>query len=479
MKKSILLGCIASFALFCGVASAEVIKPTPDEVKASLTEFLTSTTKVGTLFDLNQMTVTPAGDGFDVVLPVTQSGPVQISNKTIHLTPAGDFNNYAQYKIESPFEAVQSVFKDILPDATLTADVADQTTLWVPFYKLISKNSQNIKGLKLVIPTMLNLSAGSLVSDALARVIGDGKMDVAGSSDGQDIQIKAEKAVIYVPSFSSESTSTNCDITSDPIQQLKSCDSSVFKYAIPEIQIKMQEAAAPMASFSLIGSGAYQNEVLHFENKVGNITSSTLSAFAPMALIPDEILLNLDFEGISSEFVSSFSQKGKNGSLTDEDMPTIKKLIDKGALKVNLFEVKNAIAGVAVSGTIRVKLNDADSITTLDDLSANSEPVIEAKVVISNLDKISPEPQVNQAQCDRATEYLNKVDMASPNAEMQKATAEMQQEMACAPQGGPLDIVRPYLDINNRVVDVDGTTKNTLVITFENDVLTVNGQQVQ
>ena len=86
---------------------------------------------------------------------------------------------------------------------------------------------------------------------------------------------------------------------------------------------------------------------------------------------------------------------------------------------------------------------------------------------------------MDQLQCDRATERLNSLDMSAPNAIMQKETAEMQKEIACAPQGGPLDMLRPYLDLNERVVDTAGETKDTFVITFEDDVLTINGKQAQ
>ena len=106
MRKSILLGCIAAGVLSATFASAEVIKPTTDEVKTAFAEFLTTTTKVGTLFNLDQMTVTTVGDGFEVTIPATQDETVQIPAKTVRLTYAGEFNNQAQYKIESPLKVL-------------------------------------------------------------------------------------------------------------------------------------------------------------------------------------------------------------------------------------------------------------------------------------------------------------------------------------------------------------------------------------
>jgi len=479
MKKSILLGCIAACALTATTSFAEVIKPTSEEIKAAFTEYLNTQNKIGALFDLDKMQVTPAGDGFDIVVPASQNDQVKISEKAFHLTAAGDFNNRAQYKIETPFESFQSLFEDVVPDAKLTTESAAMTMVWVPAYNLVSKDSQNIKGLKLSIPGMMNVSVGSLVSDSLARVASADKMDAADSTDGHDIQISAENAVIVVPSFSYESVLLGSNITPDPFEQMASCDLNTFKYTFPDVQLKMQGASAPIASFSMTGSGSYKNEILHFENIFGNIASPTLGAFAPAELVPDEISVNLDIEGISKALLSQLSQKMQSGNYTDEDVPALKQAISAGVIKINRLEVKNTMAGIALSGTIRGKLDNPETVTTLAGLQENLEPVIEAKVVITNLDKISPEPVVDQAQCDRATERLKAVDEAAPDADAQKEMLELQQEMACTPQGGSLDFVRPYLDMTGRVVNTDGTTLDTLVITFEDDVLTINGKQVQ
>lgn len=479
MKKSILLGCIAACALSATMAFAEVVKPNADEVKAAFTEFLAQNTQVDTLFNLEQMQVTPAGDGFDLVLPATQNEIANVQTQTIHLTYAGEFNNHAQYKIESPFENVQSLFRDILPDATFTADSADMTMIWVPAYNLVSKNSQNITGLKVSVPNMMDLSVGSLVSDTLVRVVSENKMDAADSTDGHDVQLSAENAVIVVPAFSYESSLEGSDITADPIDQMISSSNNTFKYNLPDVQLKMMGAAAPMAALSIVGQGAYQNEALHFENKFGNITSPTLGAFAPAALIPDEVSIDFDIEGVSKEVLAQLTKKAQSGEYTDEDIPALKQAIETGVFKFNLLEAKNTLAGVAVSGTIRLKLKDAASVTTIADMQANLEPVVEAKVVVTNLDQISPEPKVDQAQCDIATELLNSVDMSAPDADAQRESAEMRQEIACAPQGGPLDLVRPYLDTTARVVGSDGKTTDTFVVTYEDNTLVVNGKQVQ
>ena len=481
MKKSILLGCIAASALMTTVAFADtaIVKPTADEIKTAFTDFLNTRTKAGSLFDLEKMTVTAAGDGFDLTVPAVQDGQQAIPSKSVHLTYAGEFNQKAQYKIEAPFEIVQSLFKDILPQATFGAESADITTIWVPAYNLVSKNSENIKGLKLNVPNMFDLSLGSLVSDGLVRVVDTDKMDAADSTDGHDLVINADGVSVIVPSFSYESSLTGSDITSDPLKQLVSCTNSLFKYSVPDIQLKMQGAAATMASLTLSGQGAYQNEVLHLENKVENIASSALGAFAPAALIPSEIIVNLDFEGVEKDVMKQLVEAGQKGEYTDEIVPALKKAVETGVVKINLIEAKNSLAGIAVSGTFSAKLKDAENVITVEQFADNMSPVFDAKVVVTNLDQISPEPKVDQMQCDRAQERLNKIDMSAPDAEMQKETAEMQKEIACAPQGGPLDMLRPYLDLNNRVANTDGTTMDTFIVTYEDDVLTVNGKQVQ
>ncbi|MDY6408040.1 MAG: hypothetical protein SPL08_05020 [Pseudomonadota bacterium] len=479
MKKSVLLGCIATFALSASIASAEVITPSSDEVKTAFASFLNTQTQAGTLFDLDKMTVTAQGNGFDISIPAISDGQMKLSAQTVHLTYAGDFNNHAQYKIESPFEAVQNLIKEILPNAAINAESAELTTVWVPAYNIISKNSQNIKGLKVSIPNMLDLSAGSLISDSLARVVGTDKMDSANTSDGRDIQVSVENGVVVVPSFSYESILTGSDITSDPIQQMLSCDNNTVKYTVPDVQLKMQGASAPMGSFSIVGQGSYQNEVLRYESKISNINSPTLGAFAPAALVPDEISVDLSFEGVPKTVLSQLVERAQDKTFTDQDVPLLKQAMDTGIIRINRIEAKNTLAGIAVSGTIRLQLENAETVTTVDGIQENLKPDIDAKVVITNLDKISPEPKVNQDRCDLATQQVQTIDMSAPDAASQKSMAEMQRDMACSPQGGPLDMVRPYLDMNNRVVGTDGTTTDTLIISFDGDVLTVNGHKIQ
>ena len=483
MKKSILFGCVAASALCVAVSvSAAPVVPTADEVKTAFASYLGTGSQVGALFNADQVTVTPSGNDFDVALPAVQNDKLNLPARTIRLTRAGEFNNQAQYKVDSAFEMLKDIITGLLPNSTLTADSAEMETIWVPAYNLVSKSSSNIQGLKLStsgspeMPVAGTFTIAQAVSDSLIRPVSDTKMDASSSTDIKDFQIAVDNVIVEVPSVSQENTTTGADISADPITRMLSSSRDAMNFAVPNVYIKMTGAAEPVGSFSIAGAASFEGDKGHFEMNIGQISAPVLAMFAPAALVPTEIAYNVDILNIDRDILSDLVKQGQDGTYTDEDVPLLKRAVDSNAvIQLNYLGAKNDLAGISLNGTIRLKLDNPDEVTELKDFETHLEPIVKAALTITNLDKISPEPTVDQAQCDRAKAQVAAIDMTAEDAETQKAVAERIEAQACAAHGGPLDELRPFIDPAKRVTSADGTTTDVIDLEYDNNTLTVNG----
>jgi len=478
MKKSILFGCVAACAFGAVSVSAA---PTTDEIKTAFTSYLTTGTQVGGLFDLDQITVTSEGEDFNVTLPAVQNEKLTLPARTIHLTRFGEFNQKPQYKVESVYDLLNDIITGLLPMATFTTESAAMETIWVPAYNLVSKNSSNIKGLKIsvspseVFPTSGTFSIAEVVSDSLIRPTSDQKMDISSSTDLQDIQVAADNVVVEIPSASQENTVSDADISADPFTRMLTSARDETKFAVPNVYIKMAGAAEPVGSFSIAGAGVFEGNTFHSETKIDQISAPVLSAFVPAALMPSEINFDFDILNIDRNVLVDLIKQGQDGSYSDDSVPLLKQAAEKGVIQLNRLEVKNNLAGMLLSAQIRLKLENPDEVTKLKDFETHLEPVVNASLTITNLDKISPEPKVDEAQCARAKSQLAAIDMSAEDAENQKAVVERIQARACAPHGGPLDELRAYLDPSKRITNADGSTTDVIDLEYDNKTLTVNG----
>ena len=486
MKKSILFGCVAACAFGMTVSvSAAPIVPTADEVKTAFTSYLNTGTQVGGLFDTKQITVKAVGEDFDVNLPAVRNDKLTLPARTIRLTRAGEFNNQAQYKIESAFDMLKDIVTGLLPMASFTTESANVETIWVPAYNLTSKNSSNIKGLKLstsgsdVFPVAGAFSIAEVVSDVLIRTVSDSKIDVSSSTDIKDVQITADNIVVEIPSVSQETLTSDADISADPILRMITSSRDELKYNVPKIYVKMVGASEPMGSLFMAGSAFFKGTTFHYETKIDQISAPVLSAFVPAALMPTEVSLDMDLLDINRDILPELFKRGQDGSYSNEDVPLLKQAAEKGTIRLNRLEVKNDLAGMALNATIRLKLEKPEEVTKLDDFETHMEPVVKATLTITNLDKISPEPTVDQVQCDRAKTQVTAIDMSAEDAATQKAVAEQFQVQACMPHGGPLDELRPFIDPAKRVTAADGTTTDIINLEYDNNTLTVNGNKLK
>ena len=483
MKKPILFGCVAACALCVSLSvSAAPVAPTAAEVKTAFVSYLGAGSQVGALFDANQITATPVGDDFDVSLPAVQNDKLTLPARTIRLTRAGEFNNQAQYKIESAFDMLKDIVTGLIPNATLTADSSEMETIWVPAYNLVSKSSSNIKGLKLSfsgtneMPVTGTFSIAQAISDSLVQPVSDTKMDASTSTDIKDLQMAVENVIVEVPSVTQEETATGSDISADLLTRMFSSSRDSMNFSVPNVYIKMTGATEPVGSFSISGSGLFEGDKGHFETKIDQISSPVLAMFAPAALVPTEVAYSFDVLNIDRDILADLVKQGQDGSYTDEDVPLLKRAVDSNAvIQLNYLGAKNDLAGIFLNGVIRLKLENPEEVTKLKDFETHLEPIVNAALTITNLDKISPEPTVNQAQCDRAKSQVAAIDMTAEDAETQKAVAQRIEVQACTPHGGPLDELRPFIDPAKRVTAADGTTTDVINIEYDNNTLTVNG----
>lgn len=486
MKKNLLIGCMT--ALFLSPAMAEEIQvntpaspdvvaqdvrgiqiqiPSADEIKNAFRAFIENQTQLGQLFDLSQMSVVAEGENFLVTLPETQkvvpvdaqtqeTKTLSIPEKKITLTYADSFDDYAQYRIDSVFDIVQSLIKDAVPEASLTVGQSNSEILWVPYYNLITKNSQNIQNLVLNLPDVLNLTVGSVVSDSLARALGNKKMDRSDLQDVKDIKITAEGTTISIPTFSFEDAIQNADLGVTGIRQLTSSEKAFFNLNIPTVVVSADKEH--MGSLSLAMNGEYQNTTMHLEIKSDNITLNQMMIPLPSVFLPSEISLNVDVQNLNKEALNLIMDE----NTTDEERTNaLRTQVSNIRIRINKLEVKNAEAGISVSGILQ---NEPNAIGL-------SLPKANLTAVITNLDKLAPEVKVDAQQCERV-----KAQMATLS---DRNIAEQAIQNACAPQGGILSALRPYIDLQKRTVNADGTTTDTVNIIIVNNRMIINGKEVK
>ena len=461
MKKLFLLG-TAILAITSTVVSAETM--TADSMKEAFSKFLTTQTQMGALFDVNQVQVEANGKDFSVTLPAIETDKIKVPTRTIQLTEAGQFNNHTQYKINSVMETIQAMFKDLMPGSTFTTQSADSNMIWVPDYNLIVNNSQNIKGLVIDIPDMFRMTADSVVADTLVRATAENKMEKADSQDGTGVVITANTLQLTIPSVSYSDQVIGSDLTGDSVAQLLSSSSTTYRMELPTVLVGVPGGKESMGSLSAKSNGSFENDTFHFELTLDDIVpAGALKMMVSPVLTPTEVKVDLDIEGFNKESFGEAFTIMKSGKTEDveEVQKTMQKAMENVVVKINLIDIKNNEAGVSVSGTIQNQKKE----------NGEEEPNVNAKVVFTNLDKISPVPVVDEVRCARTKEQMAMIS--------DKELAEKAIESACAPHGGILDDIRPYLNPEDRVVNADGTTLDTLTISTKEGTVIVNGKEFQ
>ncbi|MBO7257453.1 MAG: hypothetical protein J6V11_00765, partial [Alphaproteobacteria bacterium] len=205
----------------------------------------------------------------------------------------------------------------------------------------------------------------------------------------------------------------------------------------------------------------YSNSAIHLETKLDKIALNKMLIPLPEIFLPTEVSLNIDIKNIQKENLNILFNQDETISQAERQL-ALKNIMSTAFVQLNQLNVKNADAGISVSGKLYNQKNNIGL----------PQPQADLTVVITNLDKISPEPKVDEKYCEETKEFF------ADKSPFDKEAAEAIQA-ACTPRGGFFDMWRSYLDPEKRVVNSNGTITDTLSVVLKNNVLVINGQEIQ
>lgn len=473
MKKTILFGCMATLMSVQAFAQVEELKVPEVEVKeviapqnsaaetlkaAYIQKILNSYPNAAVFYDLEKTTIVEKGADFELTVPAK---PADLENKTpvlpdlkMTLTPNGEFNGETQYKISNIFDNFLNVWKSIFPDATVTTTEANVDMTWVPAYQLDTKSSINTKGINIVVPETADIKIDSVIADSLAHLTGENKMDMAFVSEIKNAVATIQNMIVSIPSITSQGSVIGSPITGVAVDQLLNSEKSTYKQVIPSILLKDAQNPEPLLSLSVNSEGKYENALLDFKINVDHIALMN-GLPVPQNLVPTAVTADVTLRGLDKE---SFRRIDEVKNLpTEEKAKALDEIFKKASIIINLLEVKNNEGGVGLTGTFQTKL--VENVAT---------PEFTGEIAITNLDKLSPEPKVDETLCQDTKARVEQIE--------DKVTADQMVAMACTPKGGMLDFVRPFLKPAERTINQEGATLDKIQIQYTNGVLTLNGQ---
>lgn len=486
MKKSVLFGytalCAAGF-IFSARAETVPVVPSVETVKTGFDSFLKSQ---GLTLD-KEITVRSEGDNFVITVPSFEAQVVDqttaetiqdgktvqtetleivtrtIPERTVHLIRNGSFGDQAQYKMEpATLEHIQAVLKDFLPMLTLSADNFKSELVWVPAYNLISRQSLNTQKFKAAVPRQVDFSADSLVFDMLARSTESEKMDVATSNDAKGIALKLFGVTVAIPTLTQNIQWVGSSVSGDGTTRNLTAETISGSVSAPMVSITAEGDVKPTVTFSTSGKSQIDKDI-HVLIDIDHIQiADTLPI--PTVFKPTDIRVNMTVSGIDRQQlykIQQLTQQPNTPDLSDRIEKESVNLVKNATITLNPVEVKNREAGMSVTGTLQNYLNTEGEL----------DQKIDAVVTVTNLDKISPEPKVNETECAAVQKQLSETDI-SPDMASQFI------ESACRPKGGILDAWRAYLNPKDRVTAKDGTTTDVFKVHYADDTLTINGKTV-
>ena len=448
---------LTALLVWTGVQAGE----TPDTIKAALTDFLARETQMGPFLNADAMVVTPTADGaFTVTLPAVAAEGRTTTPHILQLTPAGTFNDHPQYRIEPVFETVQALFHELIPEAVFSADTADINLIWVPHDNLVVTNTQKLTGLSVTLPPIFALTADRFNSDFWVRPTSNNRTDVLTNKTATALTLMTDNLRISVPNLTYADEIISCLSSYNPFIRLFSGQSASFHLALPTVLISLLPTGDTLALFHLEGTGTLADQSAHFNLRLDDITAGPALKSQGMTVIPTEARLSLEVTGFDRSALQQLAQ-------TIDTLPeaeardTLYRLATELVFHIREFTLANDKAAIRLTGTIRNK----------QDARGELYPVAEATITVKNWDTISPPPTVDEAYCQRITRQMADVP--------DKILAHHTIQAACSPRGGILDDFRTLLDADKRQVLPDGTTEDTLFLTLDNGLLTVNGRVIQ
>lgn len=483
MNKSILFGCVALTTLAVCVAHAQEtapVAPAPadpaataavpkiEDIKATVLSTLPGNGKAWQ----DQITVTADGDDFQVILPEVNidkydEPAIHLPAGQIRLTRSGSFGQQAQYKATLPTASyLDSLFKSLLSsDVQMTMNVSKDEVNLVPAHRLVSGQSRHIKDIRAASEGIV-ATVDTVVSDALVRMGTNQQAESASETDISGVAIETPSMIIRIPQINTRSHIQDMTPAADGQYNIWTAKTLQGTLEIPKILFfaaGSQPDALPLLTMAQHGTTTLQGETLHLEGAVDKVQTALP---LPAGL---ELSWNADVSGLNRDLLSRMTEA--QGGLKPADRDAF---LTAATLKVNALTVKSDEAGMALSGTARLKPIVGQKAA--DANTPNLVPDVEATLVITNLDKISPPPVVNQAACDEAKARINAINPNGEHADAQRELYTAMAEDACTPRGGALDNLRPLLDPKNHQVAPDGTTTDTIYIRLTENGLSINGK---
>lgn len=405
---------------------------------------------------------------FEVTLPDIDSDQKDktitrsVSERTFTLTPSGKFGEHQQYKLE-PFDwtLISSFFRELLPTAKLTAGSFAGEILLVPELKLGSKQSARVSNLALELPRDIRLGVSSFVTDYSARATPGKKMNTSSKMEAKDIVLQTAFGRISVPVANAHSSSTGGDLTADEMLHFLTAQKVWSKLDIPSVSLATKEDGAPDLSLRLQTTSDFSPGVFTLSFLASDIKGGFFQFFVPPSFMPERIEMRLGLKGMDADKALALMrliEKSKNAAPDSPEKAAVEaavkqaldEIVPKVVFDIKEVEISNATAAVKLSGTFK-NLSTAAPLTEKTDGNAT--------LTVTNFDALSPAPAVDESACAAA-----KKEPGQPHA------AE-----ACAPRGGMLDGLRPYMTAQSRRTNQQGQTVDTFKILIKGTAVTING----
>ena len=452
MKKSLLLTGTAMVLL---TAATGFAAETPDTIRAALDRLVQGQPLLGDLIDTDRLQIAQDGSDFVLTMPATETPA-----RSVRLVADGSFNGRDQYRIDGFFDAIRDIVADLTP-ATVTTEKSDSSLTWVPHYNLITHSSQNILNFQIDIPSYARVSVGRIVTDSLMTALADNRLDQAGSQDMTNLTVATQDMTLTVPTVSYQGSIQNAPLAADTLTQVLLADRAAYQLTVPTLMLTSPQAQTPLGTLSFTSEGLYRDDMFNVRLKADKITlDPTLRSLLPVTVLPTEVTFNADITGLNREELQKHLTALQTAD-TPENRAAFQEALadwdDNIGLKIHQLEAKSADAGILVQGTLE---------------NRDDTPQMDLTVTITNLDRISPPPVIDQAACDEARKQQAAVTPSDPAAATQKTIADFVAQQACSPRGGFLDALRPYL--NERTAD----GKDIVKILLRDGVLTINGRAV-
>ncbi|MGN1062975.1 MAG: hypothetical protein ACI4QM_01445, partial [Alphaproteobacteria bacterium] len=403
-------------------------------------------------------------DGRDFIITLTNPADPSAPQRELRMTRVDDFNQKAQYRIETRFWPVwEKTVKQLFDNASLSIGSFNETVLWVPDLSLKTNDSILAQNIRLSADET-DVSIASVASDFLIGSNG-AKMDIASSTDVTDLTVDFGLGTLIIPSLQEHIQILGADVTSDELLQILTASHTQSKTEIPNITIRSVFLGDQPVTAKLSTAVTF-DETLKLNLNISDIQGGQNI----LPLSPTHIRADIEITGLDKDLLTQYVKERQAYNETEEaddetaEGKTLKndltKLQDEIALNlgvnINHITLSTAEASIDLSGIIL----HPDSVMREDQSAVGAS----LKLAVTNFDTISPKAApMDEEACKAALENRNVLQDAAEDL-----------PPACQQQSGVLDILRPYLATAQHGTDEAGRPVDTFIIVFGPKGLTIN-----